>query len=264
MPGPRMPTVFFGHGSPIIAMQENETTQAWRSITESMPRPRAILSISAHWVTHGTVVTGQALPPTIHDFGGFPRAMHEFQYPAPGDATLIDRIRALLAPDPVAAVDDWGYDHGTWTVLMKTYPAADIPVVQLSPDLGKSAAGHFTLGRKLRPLRDEGVLIMGTGNIVHNLRRMIRQPGIAPSAFALNFGNAIRQAIVADKPQTVIDFERLGSDAAQSVPTPDHFWPLLYILGARHNDDMPVFATDFVEYSSIDMTTVELRGDRAA
>ncbi len=264
MTSQRLPAVFFGHGSPIIAMLENETTAAWRTIANDMPRPRAILCISAHWVTRGVAVTGQALPPTIHDFGGFPRAMHEFQYPAAGDTALVDRVRTLLAPAPVRAASDWGFDHGTWTVLMKTHPAADIPVVQLSLDVDKSSAQHFAIGRALRPLRDEGVLIMGTGNIVHNLGAVIRQPGVPPRDYAANFSRAIKQAIVGDTPQTIIDFARLGPDAARSVPTPDHFWPLLYVLGARHEDDRPVFANDFIEYSSIDMTCFMLRADLAA
>jgi 4,5-DOPA dioxygenase extradiol len=260
----RMPTVFFGHGSPIIALQQNETTRSWRAIAQSMERPRAILCISAHWMTRGVRLTGQAAPPTIHDFGGFPREMHEFEYPAPGDAALVKRVQGLLAPMSVVPTAEWGFDHGCWTVLMKCWPDADIPVVQLSLDIGKTPAEHFELGRKLAPLRDEGILIMGTGNIVHNLGSLIRADGVPPHPLAQAFSAAIKTAILDDEPQRVIDFGRLGDAARFSVPTPDHFWPLLYVLGARQPDDLPVFEPDFIQYATIDMTTVSLRGDIAA
>lgn len=255
----RLPTVFFGHGTPMIALWENETTSAWKAILDSMPRPRAVLCISAHWLTRGVGITVQAEPPTIHDFGGFTREMHEIVYPARGDAWLVERVAQLLAPDQVVPSADWGYDHGCWTVLMKALPAADVPVVQLSLDVGRTPAQHFELGRRLRPLRDEGLLIMGTGNIVHNLGGVVRRDGVPPHLYAANFSRTIRQAIEADQPQTAIDFAELGVDAARSVPSPDHFWPLLYVLGARHDDDVASFATDFIQYGSIDMTTVVLR-----
>jgi len=260
----RLPAIFFGHGSPIIAMKQNATTEAWRALMDAMPRPRAVLCISAHWMSRGIAVTGQVAPPTIHDFGGFPRAMHEFQYPAPGNVTLVRRVAELLAPDPVAATTQWGFDHGSWTVLMKALPDADVPLVQLSLDVSRRPAQHFEIGRRLRPLRDEGVLIMGSGNIVHNLGDVIRQDGVPPHDYAVAFSRAIKRAILADDHQTVIDFEKLGLAASRSVPTPDHFWPLLYVLGARHPDDEVSFAPDFIEYGSIDMTTVTLRPPHAA
>jgi 4,5-DOPA dioxygenase extradiol len=255
----RLPTIFFGHGSPIIAMKQNATTQTWHALVGQIPRPRAILCVSAHWVSHGIGVTAQEAPPTIHDFHGFSREMHEFQYPAPGDAALVRRVRQLLSPDAVTATDDWGFDHGCWTVLMKAVPEADVPVIQLSLDANRTPAQHFALGRRLRPLRDEGVLIMGSGNIVHNLRDVVRQDGTPPHAYAANFNRAIKEAIDANDPKAVIDFHRLGSDAERAVPTPDHFWPLLYVLGARHDDDVPSFLTEYIDYGSIDMTTVMLR-----
>lgn len=259
----RLPAIFFGHGSPIIALQQNETTRSWRAIAESMERPRAILCISAHWMTRGVGVTAQQNPPTIHDFGGFPRAMHEFEYPAPGDAALVARVQQLLAPMPVIASNDWGFDHGCWTVLMKCWPDADIPVVQLSLDVGKTPAQHFELGRKLAPLRDEGILIMGSGNIVHNLGALTRMDGVPPHPLAQTFSDAIKSAIVDDDPQRVIDFAALGDAARLSVPTPDHFWPLLYVLGARQPEDRVVFEPDYMQYGTIDMTTVSLRDDIA-
>mgnify|MGYP001151071382 CR=1 FL=1 len=254
----RMPTVFFGHGTPMIAMWDNEVTRCWQSIVSAMPRPRAVLVVSAHWVTRGIGVTSQAHPPTIHDFGGFPRQMHEFIYPAPGDLELCDRIEGLLAPHVVHKTDIWGFDHGCWTVLMKVLPKADVPVVQLSIDATRSAQEHFELGRKLAPLRDEGVLIIGTGNIVHNLRDVIRTDTAEPRDYAERFGGLIRTAIANDDDEAVIRFEALGKDMEQALPTTEHFLPLLYVLGARHPQDEAELFCNFVQYSSIDMTTVWL------
>jgi 4,5-DOPA dioxygenase extradiol len=256
----RMPVVFFGHGSPMIALQDNDTTRTWARMAASMPRPAAILAISAHWLTRGTAVTAMARPRTIHDFGAFPQALFDVQYPAPGDPALAARVAGLLAPRPVALdAGAWGLDHGTWSVLVKAYPAADIPVVQLSLDVGASPAEHFEIGRRLAPLRDEGVLIVGTGNIVHNLPRMDWSDAHAPPhAWATRFREAINDAIARDQPARVIDFAAQGADASLSVPSPDHFWPLLYVLGARGPADQPVFETDHIEHASLSMTTVLL------
>jgi 4,5-DOPA dioxygenase extradiol len=254
----RMPSVFFGHGTPMIALLENDITDTWRRIMMSMERPRAVLCISAHWQTVGIGATSQAWPPTIHDFGGFPRAMHEFQYAAPGDPQLVERIEGLLAPYLVHPTDRWGFDHGCWTVLMKVLPAADVPVVQLSLDTRRSPEEHFELGRLLAPLRDEGVLIMGTGNIVHNLRDVIRTDIAEPRDYAIRFGDAIRGAIAQDRPQDVLGWQALGPDASRAQPSDEHLLPLFYTLGARHPDDRARFECNFVQYSSIDMTSVVL------
>jgi 4,5-DOPA dioxygenase extradiol len=254
----RMPSVFFGHGTPMIAMLENHVTDAWRRIMASMSRPRAVLCISAHWQSVGIGVTSQAWPPTIHDFGGFPRAMHEFEYPAPGDPQLVARIEGLLAPYLVHPTDRWGFDHGCWTVLMKVLPAADVPVIQLSLDTRRSPAEHFEIGRLLAPLRDEGVLIMGSGNIVHNLRDVIRTDDAPPRDYAQRFGAAIRDAIAQDRPEAVLDWRALGDDGARAQPSDEHLQPLFYTLGARQPGDRARFACDFVQYSSIDMTSVIL------
>ena len=254
----RLPTLFFGHGTPMIAMWENEITQAWRQLIADISRPRAILIISAHWLTRGIGLTAQANPPTIHDFGGFPRAMHEIQYPAVGDPALRCRIEGLLSPRLVHQTDTWGLDHGSWTVLMKIFPQADIPVVQMSIDANLSAREHFELGRALAPLRDESVLIIGSGNIVHNLRDVIRTDDAPPRDYAQRFGAAIRQAIQADDPEPIIGFEGFGQDMHQSLPSTEHFLPLLYVLGARRPGDEAQFICDFIQYSSIDMTTIRL------
>ena len=253
----RTPAIFFGHGSPMVALETSATTATWKAIAERIGRPRAILCISAHWLTRGTAVTAMARPQTIHDFGAFPRALFEVQYPAPGDPGLAQRVRELLAPMPVAFDQNWGLDHGTWSVLVHAYPDADIPVVQLGMDAAKTPAEHWEIGQRLRALRDEGVLIMGTGNIVHNLPAMDWQnPDAPPYPWAERFNTTMLDAIVADRADVVIDFEKLGEDAALSVPTPDHFWPLLYVLGARHPGEPVRFEPNFIHHKSLGMTSV--------
>ena len=256
-----MPAVFFGHGSPMIALETNDVTRTWRTMAGSMPRPKAILCVSAHWLTRGTVVTSTPRPKTIHDFGPMSDALFEIQYPAPGSPALAARVRDLLAPTPVAYDGGaWGLDHGTWSVLMKAYPEADIPVVQLSMDATKPPAWHYEQGRRLRPLRREGVLVVGTGNTVHNLGAMSRQDRFGtPHDWATRFSDAMRDAVRRDDPQAVIDFSHKGRDASLAQPTPDHFWPLLYTLGARLPDDDVEIPVDHVEYLSIGMTSFVLR-----
>jgi 4,5-DOPA dioxygenase extradiol len=189
--------------------------------------------------------------------------MHAIEYPAKGDPALVRRVQELLSPQPIVAATDWGFDHGCWTVLMKAWPEANIPVVQLSLDVHRTPAEHFLVGRALAPLRDEGVLIMGSGNIVHNLRALDRRD-IAPAhPLAHRFSQAIKAAIVDDDPQTVIEFAKLGDAARLSVPTPDHFWPLLYVLGARQANDTATFAPDFMQYGTIDMTSISFTSERA-
>ncbi|HEY1751683.1 MAG TPA: 4,5-DOPA dioxygenase extradiol [Caulobacteraceae bacterium] len=253
-----MPVVFFGHGSPMIALETNKISRAWAEIAAALPRPKAILCISAHWESRGTFVTTAERPRTIHDFGAsFPKALFEMQYPAPGDAGLVRRVGELLAPTPVGSDGgQWGLDHGTWSVLVKAYPQADIPVVQLSLDVTLSPAQRFDIGRRLAPLRDEGVLIMGTGNIVHNLPAMDWSNRDCAFDWSARFLGEIRAAILADEPQRAIDFARLGDDAQRAAPTPEHFWPLLYVLGARRAGDKPRLVNDRIEHGSLGMTSV--------
>ncbi|RZA05469.1 MAG: 4,5-DOPA dioxygenase extradiol, partial [Proteobacteria bacterium] len=207
----RLPVVFFGHGSPMVALEKSDTTSAWKGIADGIGKPRAILCISAHWETRRTAVTAMGQPRTIHDFGAFPQELFDMQYPAPGDPELAARVAELLAPLPVRQDNDWGLDHGTWTVLCHAYPEADIPVVQLSLDVDATPAQRWEIGKMLRPLRDEGVLIMGTGNIVHNLRMMDWQnPDAEPYPWASRFNQTMLDAVVEDRPQTVIDFANLG------------------------------------------------------
>jgi len=259
-----MPAIFFGHGSPMIALENNATSALWAELGGAMPPPKAILAISAHWETRGTAVTAMDRPRTIHDFGAsFPEALFDARYPAPGDPALARRVTDLLAPT-VVVMDEgqWGLDHGVWTVLCKIFPAADVPVVQLSLDVGLSPAQHFELGRRLAPLRDEGVLIMGSGNIVHNLRVMDRNAQGGPGFdWARRFMDEIRAAIEADEPERVVGFEGLGRDAALSTPTPEHLWPLLYVLGARRPRERARIVNDHIEYGSLAMATVMLEGE---
>jgi 4,5-DOPA dioxygenase extradiol len=256
-----MPAVFFGHGSPANALMDNATTRLWTEIAAAMPKPKAILAISAHWETRVTAVTAMVRPRTIHDFGrSLPAPLFDVDYPAPGDPALAKRVAELMAPTPVAQdAGEWGLDHGTWSVLVKAYPAADVPVVQLSLDVGLTPAQRFEIGRRLSPLRDEGVLIAGSGNIVHNLPAMNWSAADCPPFdWSERFMAEMRAAILADQPQRVIDFEALGRDAELAAPTPEHFWPLLYVLGARRPTDTVRLVNDRIEHGSLGMASVVL------
>jgi len=255
----RMPAIFFGHGNPMNALGGNAYAEAWRLIGERIPRPKAILSISAHWYVPATCVTATKAPRTIHDFGGFPRELFEVKYPAPGDPDLAHRVRDLLSPLGVGLDDSWGLDHGTWSVLRQIYPAADIPVVQLSIDETKPSSFHFEIGKKLASLRSEGVLIAGSGNIVHNLHAYAwgGHPS-GPYDWARRFESAARELMLAGKFTPLIEYEKLGRDAALSAPTPEHYLPLLYVLGARQAGDEISFPVEGVDGGSISMLTVQI------
>ena len=254
-----LPAIFFGHGNPMNAIASNGYTESWRRIGRDTPRPKAILAISAHWFVPGTGVTIATAPRTIHDFGGFPPELYQVQYPAPGDPVLARRVQELLSPLQVTLDDSWGLDHGTWSVLRHVYPEADIPVVQLSIDETRPAAFHFDVGRRLAPLRDEGVLIAGSGNLVHNLHAYAwgRHPQ-EPYDWAVRFEKAAREMMLAGNLEPLIDYERLGSDAALSIPTPDHYLPLLYVLGAARQDERTRFPVEGVDGGSISMLAVQV------
>jgi 4,5-DOPA dioxygenase extradiol len=254
-----LPAVFFGHGNPMNALQQNTYTEAWRRMGEETPRPRAILSISAHWYVPGTGVTVGTAPRTIHDFGGFPRELYKVQYPAPGDLQLAARVRALLAPLPVTLDDSWGLDHGTWSVLTHVFPAADVPVVQLSIDETRPPAFHYDIGRRLAPLRDEGILIVGSGNLVHNLHAYAwGRHAPDPYDWAVRFEAEARTRLAAGDHQALVDYESLGRDAMMSIPTPDHYLPLLYVIGARQQQDRVSFPVEGVDGGSISMLAVRV------
>ena len=251
-----MPIIFFGHGSPMNTLARNQYTEAWRRLGASVPKPKSILAISAHWFTEGTAVTAMARPRTIHDFGGFPQALFDIQYPAPGDPVLAEHVRGLLAPLPVAMDESWGLDHGTWSVLAHAFPDADIPVVQLSMDGSKPAAFHYELGRRLAPLRAEGVLIVGSGNVVHNLMLMQRGEGVRAYEWARRFNEQVRAALASGRHQALVDFEQIGEDARLAVPTPEHYLPLLYIAGSLQEGEAIEFAVDGYEAGSLGMLSI--------
>lgn len=255
----RLPTIFFGHGNPLNALLDNEYTQAWAKIGRDMPRPRAIVCVSAHWYLPATLVTANAQPRTIHDFGGFPRELYQVQYPAPGAPELVERIAALLAPADVRGNEEWGLDHGTWSVLKHVYPDADIPIVQISIDETQPAGFHYELGRKLAPLRDDGILVCGSGNLIHNLHTYAwGRHVVEPFDWAVRFETSARAMMTAGDDLPLVAYEKLGRDAMLSAPTPDHYLPLLYVLGARHPDDQVTFPAEGIDGGSVSMLTVRL------
>ena len=254
----RLPTIFFGHGNPMNALHDNEWSRGWAAIGQRIPRPRAVLSVSAHWYVPATALTAMAMPRTIHDFGGFPRELFEVQYPAPGDLGLVRRVRELLNPLEVRADHPWGLDHGTWSVLRHVIPSADVPVVQLSIDESKPPEFHYGLGRLLRPLRDEGILVIGSGDIVHNLHTYAwgrRQA--EPFDWALRFEERARELVLRGDHQPLVKYESLGPDAELSVPTPEHYLPLLYVLGASDEEDSVTFPVEGMDGGSISMLSVQ-------
>lgn len=255
----RMPAIFFGHGNPMNALEDNRYTQSWQRLGAALPRPKGILAISAHWLTRGTAVTAMTNPPTIHDFGGFPQALFDIRYPAPGDPALAARVRALLAPDIEVQMDHaWGLDHGIWSVLLKAYPDADIPVVQLSIDASKPAAFHLALGQKLAALRNEGILIIGSGNVVHNLRMYAWNGSASAYDWASRFNDKVRQHLTDGDLAPLADYAQWGQDARLAVPTAEHYLPLLYVVGGRQDHEPLSIAVDGIEGGALSMLTVVL------
>jgi 4,5-DOPA dioxygenase extradiol len=255
-----MPAIFFGHGNPLNAIRQNHYTEAWANIGASIPRPQAILCVSAHWYFPATAVTGMLQPRTIHDFGGFPPELYQVEYPAPGSPDLARRVRELLSLVPVG-IDErsWGLDHGTWCVLRHVFPQADIPVVQLSIDETKPPQFHYDLAKSLAPLRDEGVLVMGSGNLVHNLHTYAwGRHEVEPFDWAVRFETLARELLVNGNDTPLIDYEILGRDAMLSAPTPDHYLPLLYVIGLRRPDDRVTFPVEGFDGGSISMLTVQV------
>jgi 4,5-DOPA dioxygenase extradiol len=255
---PRLPVIFFGHGNPMNALADNVYTRAWRQICESFARPRAVLCVSAHWYVPYTAVTGMQSPRTIHDFGGFPRELFEFEYPAPGSPDIAAEVRDLISP-AVKLDDAWGLDHGSWSVLCHCYPDADVPVIQLSIDETLTAQEHYRLGASLAPLRDQGVLIVGSGNLVHNLHAYgWGRHAVEPYDWAVRFEQEARAWMLAGDHQPLINYEQLGKDAMLAAPTPDHYLPLLYVLGAQLPGDQVSFPIEGVDGGSISMLSVQI------
>ncbi|MGA8728298.1 MAG: 4,5-DOPA dioxygenase extradiol [Terracidiphilus sp.] len=254
-----LPAIFFGHGNPMNAVLNNDYTNAWSRIGRTIPRPKAILSISAHWFVPETGVTVATSPRTIHDFGGFPKELFQVQYPAPGDPALARKVQNLLAPLEVKLDNSWGLDHGTWSVLRHVYPDADIPVVQLSIDESKPASFHFEIGKKLASLREEGVLIIGSGNLVHNLHAYAwgrHMPD--PYEWAVRFETDAKDMMITGECKALIDYETLGPEALLSIPTPDHYLPMLYVLATRQQREIVSFPIEGVDGGSISMLSVQV------
>lgn len=254
-----MPGVFFGHGNPMNALQRNAYTEGWAALARALPRPRAILAVSAHWYVPGTSVTAMEAPRTIHDFDGFPRELFEVQYPAPGDPVLARRVQALLAPVSAGLDQAWGLDHGTWSVLCHAFPDADVPVVQISIDETQPASFHYELGSRLAPLREEGILVMGSGNLVHNVQTYAwGRHAVEPFDWAVRFERKARERMLAGEHGPLVEYESLGRDAMLSVPTPDHYLPLLYVLGLREEGEPVSFPVEGVDGGSISMLAVRV------
>jgi len=253
----RMPVIFFGHGNPMNALAENDYTRAWAEIGRTIPRPKAILSISAHWYVPGTAVTAMSKPRTIHDFGGFPPELYRVSYPAPGNSELARRIQSLLEPVSVDLDQEWGLDHGTWSVLCHVFPLADVPVVQLSIDETQPPSFHFETAKSLAPLREEKVLIVGSGNVVHNLHAYAwGRHSVQAFDWAVRFEEEVKRMITLRNHSPLIDYESLGRDAILSVPTPDHYLPLLYVLSLSREEEVATFPVEGFDGGSVSMLSV--------
>lgn len=249
-----MPVVFVGHGNPMNAIERNEFHLSWEDLGRTLPQPKAILCISAHWETRGVCLTASESPETIHDFYGFPSALFAVRYPAPGDPALAGRVKELLSSVDASLDPDRGLDHGTWSVLVAMYPEARVPVVQLSLDTSQPGNFHYALGRALRPLRDEGVLVLGSGNMVHNLGLFsFRDP--EPLSWAVECDEEIQKRIVEHDHEALMSWAKLGHNAKLAIPTPEHYYPLLYAI-ALQDDGEPLSFFNSAVISSISMTSV--------
>ena len=247
------PAIFFGHGSPMNALG-GVFADTWRQVGEQVGKPKGVVMVSAHWETRGVGVTAMERPETIHDFGGFPDALHAMQYPAPGSPELAARVAELTG---AKQTDQWGLDHGTWSVLAHVWPEADVPVVQLSLNRALDARGHYELAKKLRPLRDEGYVIAGSGDFVHNLRAWKRQGG-EPYDWAISFNEAVKSAFMRADHEALINWVGLAEQAQLSVPTDEHYLPLLYVAAQQEAGEPVSFFNDVIDAGSISMTGVRI------
>jgi 4,5-DOPA dioxygenase extradiol len=256
-----MPVLFIGHGSPMNGIEDTEFSRRWEKMAQEIPIPSAVLVVSAHWLSQGTRITAMDFPRTIHDFGGFPRELYEVQYKAPGSPQLAKETASLLHSATVELDHDWGLDHGAWTVVRHMYPRANIPVLQLSIDYSKGPQYHYDLARELYALRKKGVLIIGSGNMVHNLRMAawdrLNEPGFGFD-WALQINDTFKQLIANGNFAPLINYESLGKDAAMAIPTPEHYLPLLYVLGLKDSKDATSFFNDKAVAGSLTMTSVKL------
>lgn len=256
----KMPVLFIGHGSPMNGIENNEFSLQWEKTAKELPIPTAVLVVSAHWLTNGTHITAMDHPKTIHDFGGFPQELFDVQYPAPGNSLLAAETKELIHSTNVGLNHDWGLDHGAWTVVRRMYPDAKIPVLQLSIDYSKPASYHYALAKELAALRKKGVLIIGSGNMVHNLGMVawdkLDQPGYGYD-WAIEMHELFKKKITEGDHQALINYEALSKSAKLAIPTPDHYYPLMYILGLQEKNEEPSFFNDKLVAGSLSMTSVK-------
>jgi 4,5-DOPA dioxygenase extradiol len=260
-----MPVLFIGHGSPMNGIEHNEFSNYWKQLAKEIPTPKAVLVISAHWLTKGTKITAMDKPQTIHDFGGFPQELFAVQYPAPGDAALARETKSVITSTSVELDHDWGLDHGTWTIVRHMYPDASIPVLQLSIDYAKGPQYHYKLAKELSALRKKGVLIFGSGNMVHNLR-MVHMPSRNIDDFNKEYGydwavemnEIFKKTILDGDHQALVNYEKLHAAARLAIPSPDHYYPLLYTLGLQDEADVPTIFNDKLLAGSLSMTSVKI------
>ena len=253
-----MPVLFFGHGSPMNAIEENEFTTGWRESVRNLPKPSAILCISAHWETRGTFVTAMEKPRTIHDFGGFPPELYQVSYPAPGSAELATDTRNAVTKTNIGLDEHWGLDHGCWSILIKAYPEADIPVVQLSLDYTQSPQYHFELAKEIESLRHKGVLIVGSGNMVHNLRMLDWNNQTGGFDWSMEANTKFKELILNNDFTSLINYDKLGKAIQLSIPTPEHYLPLLYALALKNKHEKITFFNDQLVMGSISMLSLKI------
>jgi 4,5-DOPA dioxygenase extradiol len=257
----RMPVLFLGHGSPMNAIEENEFVQGWREIGKTLPKPNAVLCVSAHWETKGTCVTAMDNPKTIHDFGGFPKELYEVQYPAPGSPELAKETKSIIKKTEIGLDDKWGLDHGTWSIIKHLYPDANVPVIQLSLDYQQSPQYHYELAKELAPLRNKGVLIIGSGNMVHNLR-MVDWRRLNESDYgfdwAIEANEKMKKFILSGDYKPLIEYKSQGKEFNLAIPTPEHYLPLLYALALKQENEMISLFNDKAVGGSLTMTSVKI------
>ena len=257
--GQLMPVLFIGHGSPMNGIEDNEFSRNWSALGKEIPTPKAVLVVSAHWLTRGTHITAMREPKTIHDFGGFPKELFQVQYPAKGDPELAVETRQLVKSTTIGLDHEWGLDHGAWTIIRHMYPKANIPVLQLSIDYGKDLTYHYQLAKELLDLRKRGVLIVGSGNMVHNLR-MVAWDKLYEPNYGFDWAHAMntrfKELILEDNHKALINYSSLGKEALLAIPTPDHYIPLIYILGLKQTNEKVRFFNDQAVGGSLTMTSV--------
>ncbi len=256
-----MPVLFLGHGSPMNAIEDNEFSRGWKEVGKTLPKPNAVLCISAHWETRGTLITAMESPKTIHDFGGFPKELFDVQYPAPGNPELAKEIKEMIKKTEAALDEKWGLDHGCWSVVKHLYPKADVPVIQMSLDYYQGSRFHYGLAKELLPLRRKGVLIIGSGNMVHNLR-MVAWDKLDATGYAYDWAiesnDKMKKCILAGDHQTLINYQSQGNLFGLAIPTPEHFLPLLYVLALKENNEKVSLFNDKLIGGSLSMTSAKI------